>query len=166
MRQLLALVAGGRACGGGGGGGKASRWMFRMGEALIAGSEWSQRSHWFVYDYRAEWRFMKGDKKQDISCFCCRVSCLTGGKQQPKKKHSQFQGIMPTSHLPPKAFFVAVWQHVVPRSALLDTIDVRFCHLFCTSNLMPPLLYWRETPNMLLYYTLVSDSVVQITPIQ
>lgn len=78
MRQLLASVGWWVVGEVGGAGGEASRWMFGMGETLIAGSEWNQRSRWFVYGWRAERSFMKGDKKQDISCFCCRLSCLTG----------------------------------------------------------------------------------------
>lgn len=86
---------------------------------------------------------MKGDKKQDISCYNCRVLCLTGGGGNNIKAHSHFRGIMPTSHLPPKAFCVAVWdeQHVVLRSAVLDTIEARLCHSLRTSNLVSPLLF-------------------------
>lgn len=65
-----------------------------------------------------------------------------GGWGDNKKANSQFRGIMPTSHLPFKAFLVAVWHehHAALRSAVLDTIDARFCHLPPISNLIPPLL--------------------------
>lgn len=62
-----------------------------MGDALIAGSEWKQTK-----------------SRRTFPAFCCRVSCLRragGGETTTKKTHSQFQGITPTSHLPPKAFF-------------------------------------------------------------